>query len=103
MTSTQNSIPVAKSSTNLDLKSRNTFGFDANAELAFEITAAEQIPAVIMEIATKKLTWRVLGGGSNVILPKILPGATLLINIPGIEVLSSDSELTNIEIGRAHV
>jgi UDP-N-acetylmuramate dehydrogenase len=99
MTSTQNSIPAAKSSANLDLKSRNTFGFDARAELAYDITTAEQIPVVMKEIATKKLPWRVLGGGSNVILPKILPGATLLINIPGIEILQSDSELTSIAVG----
>jgi UDP-N-acetylmuramate dehydrogenase len=99
MTSTQNSIPPAKYSTNLNLKSRNTFGFDATAELAYEITAAEQIPVVMKEITTKKLPWRVLGGGSNVILPKILPGATLLINIPGIEVLNSNSEVTSISVG----
>jgi UDP-N-acetylmuramate dehydrogenase len=99
MTSPQNSIPGAKSSLNLDLKSRNTFGFDASAELAFEITAAEQIPAIVQEITTKKLPWRVLGGGSNVILPKILPGATLLIDIPGIEVIDSNSKSTTIAVG----
>ena len=99
MTSPQNSISPAKSYANLDLKSRNTFGFDANAELAFDITAAEQIPAVIQEITAKKMPWRVLGGGSNVILPRLLPGATLLINIPGIEVLRSDSDLTSIAVG----
>jgi UDP-N-acetylmuramate dehydrogenase len=99
MTSPQNSIPVAKSSKNLDLKSRNTFGFNSNAELAYEITTAEQIPAVMQEITAKKMSWRALGGGSNVILPKTLPGATLLINIPGIEVLSSDSGLANIAVG----
>ena len=99
MTSTQNSIPVAKSSANLDLKNRNTFGFDAKAELAYEITAAEQIPAVMQEIAAKKLPWRVLGGGSNVILPKVLPGATLLMNVPGIEVINSNLGITTIAVG----
>jgi UDP-N-acetylmuramate dehydrogenase len=99
MTSTQNSIPAAKCSANLDLKSRNTFGFDASAELAYEITAAEQIPVAMKEIAAKKLPWRVLGGGSNVILPKILPGATLLMNIPGIEVSQTKKGLTSIAVG----
>lgn len=99
MTSTQNSISPAKSYANLDLKSRNTFGFDANAELAFDIIAAEQIPAVMQEITTKKLHWQALGGGSNVILPKILAGATLLINIPGIEVIGSNSKSTTIAVG----
>lgn len=99
MTSSQNSIPTAKSSSNLDLKSRNTFGFDATAELAYEINTAEQIPAVMQEITAKKMPWRVLGGGSNVILPKVLPGATLLINIPGVEVIGSNLDITTIAVG----
>ena len=99
MTSTQNSIPTAKSSSNLDLKGRNTFGFDATAELAYEINTAEQIPAVMQEITAKKMPWRVLGGGSNVILPKVLPGATLLINIPGVEVIGSNLDITTIAVG----
>lgn len=36
---------------NLSLKSRNTFGFDASAEFAYEITSSEQIPEVMSEIA----------------------------------------------------
>jgi UDP-N-acetylmuramate dehydrogenase len=92
-------MPTAKSSVNVDLKDRNTFGFDAIAELAYEITTAEQIPAVIQEIASKKLSWRVLGGGSNVILPKFLSGATLLMNIPRIEIIDSNSESATIAVG----
>jgi UDP-N-acetylmuramate dehydrogenase len=99
MTSPQNSITTAKSSANLDLKDRNTFGFDAIAEIAYEITCTEQISAVIQEIATKKLPWRILGGGSNVILPKFLSGATLLMNIPGIEIIDSNSEAITIAVG----
>jgi UDP-N-acetylmuramate dehydrogenase len=92
-------MPAAKSSVNVDLKDRNTFGFDAIAELAYEITSAEQIPAVIQDIASKKLSWRILGGGSNVILPKFLSGATLLMNIPGIEIIDSNSESATIAVG----
>jgi UDP-N-acetylmuramate dehydrogenase len=51
------------------------------------------------EIAAKKLSWRVLGGGSNVILPRTLSGATLLMNIPGIEVIDSNLEFTTIAVG----
>jgi len=53
----------------------------------------------MQEIAAKKLPWRVLGGGSNVILPKVLPGATLLINIPGVEVIGSNLDITTIAVG----
>ena len=45
--------PPAKLILNLGLKDRNTFGFDVNAELAYEITAPEQIPELISEIATR--------------------------------------------------
>lgn len=99
MTRALNAPLPAKSIPNLGLKHRNTFGFDANAELAYEITSADQIPAVMSEIAEQKLPWRVLGGGSNVILPNILPGATLLMNILGQEIISSDSDATLLSVG----
>jgi UDP-N-acetylmuramate dehydrogenase len=88
-----------KSSPNLGLQNRNTFGFDASAELAYEITSAEQLPVVMAEIAQKNMPWRVLGGGSNVILPKVLSGATLLMNIPGQEIVGCDTEATLIAVG----
>ena len=99
MNRAQNAPLPAKSIPNLGLKQRNTFGFEANAELAFEITAPEQIPKVISDIQEQKLAWRVLGGGSNVILPAKLPGATLLMNIAGQEIISSDANATLLAVG----
>ena len=99
MTRAQNASNPAKLTPNLGLKHRNTFGLDAIAELAYEILSAEQIPAVMSEIAEKELPWRILGGGSNVILPSVLPGATLLIDIPGQEILSCDEEATYLSVG----
>jgi UDP-N-acetylmuramate dehydrogenase len=95
----QNTSASPKLTLNLSLKDRNTFGFDACAELAYEITAADQIPEVMKEVAERQLTWRVLGGGSNVILPKVLPDATLLINIIGQEITSSNADSTLIAVG----
>ena len=99
MNRAQNAPQPAKSIPNLGLKHRNTFGFDASAELAYEITAPEQIPGVISEIVNQKLAWRVLGGGSNVILPSILPGATLLMNISGQEIIATDEEASFLAVG----
>jgi UDP-N-acetylmuramate dehydrogenase len=99
MNSLQHAPAPAKLTSNLGLKDRNTFGLDAIAELAYEIDSAEQIPEVMHQIAQQNLPWRVLGGGSNVILPKVLPGATLLININGQEIISSDSQATLIGVG----
>ena len=99
MTRAQNASNPAKLTPHLGLKHRNTFGLDAVAELAYEIRSPEQIPAVMSEISKQKLPWRVLGGGSNVILPSALPGATLLIDILGQEILSSDEEATYLSVG----
>ena len=99
MNRAQNAPQAAKSIPNLGLRQRNTFGFEANAELAYEITSAEQIPALMQEIAEKKLAWRVLGGGSNVILPNMLAGATLLMNIGGQEIISSNANATLLAVG----
>ena len=99
MNRAQNAPQPAKLIPNLGLKHRNTFGFDTSAELAYEITAPEQIPGVIAEVAEKNLPWRVLGGGSNVILPSALPGATLLMNIAGQEIISSDEKASYLAVG----
>lgn len=99
MTRPVNASTPAKLILNLGLKHRNTFGLDAMAELAYEISSPEQIPAVMSGIAEQKLPWRVLGGGSNVILPNTLRGATLLINILGQEILSSDAEASYLSVG----
>lgn len=99
MNRAQNAPQPAKLIPNLGLKHRNTFGFDASAELAYEITSPEQIPRVIAEVAEQKLAWRVLGGGSNVILPAKLPGATLLMNITGQEIISSDDDAAYLAVG----
>lgn len=99
MNRAQNALLPAKLIPNLGLKHRNTFGFDSSAELAYEITAPEQIPALVQEIAERKLAWRILGGGSNVILPGILPGATLLMNIAGQEIITANEEASFLAVG----
>ena len=99
MNSAPNAPAPAKSLPNLGLKDRNTFGLDAVADIAFEITAPEQIAMVMKEINERNLPWRVLGGGSNVILPKVLSGATLLMNITGQEIIASDQNATVIAVG----
>ena len=99
MNSPHNTPTQAKLTPNFSLKDRNTFGLDAIAQIAFEITEPSQIPAVMSSILEKNLPWRVLVGGSNVILPKVLPGATLLINITGSEVIAADESFTKISVG----
>ena len=99
MNSAKNAPQAAKLTPNLGLKHRNSFGLDSTAELAYEITSADQLPALMKELGDKKLGWRALGGGSNVILPGALPGATLLINILGQEAIKSDDQNTWLSVG----
>jgi UDP-N-acetylmuramate dehydrogenase len=99
MNSAKNAPNPAKLTPNLGLKHRNSFGLDSTAELAYEITSADQLPALLKELGDKKLAWRALGGGSNVILPESLPGATLLINILGQEIIKSDQEYSWLSVG----
>jgi UDP-N-acetylmuramate dehydrogenase len=99
MNSAKNAPNPAKLTSNLGLKHRNSFGLDSNAELAYEITSADQLPDLMKELGDKKVAWRVLGGGSNVILPESLPGATLLINISGQELVKSDDAYSWLEVG----
>jgi len=89
----------AKLTSNMGLKHRNSFGLESIADLAYEITSADQLPALMEGLSDKKLAWRALGGGSNVILPEALPGATLLINILGQEVIKSDEQNTWLAVG----
>jgi len=99
MNSASNALAPAKLSSNLSLKDRNTFGLDAVADIAYEISTQDQIAAVMSQIDQQNLPWRVLGGGSNVVLPKVLPGATLLMNIAGQEILSSNQNATVVAVG----
>ncbi len=99
MNRAQNAPIPPKLIPNLGLKDRNTFGFDAYAEIAYEISSADQLPTLIKSIEAQNLPWRVLGGGSNVILPSSLPGATLLMNIANQEITSSDDQANYVSVG----
>jgi UDP-N-acetylmuramate dehydrogenase len=81
------------------LRARNSFGFDVLAEQVYSITKAEEIAAVMKAIEAAGLPWRVLGGGSNVILPSILPGVTLLMDIAGQTITQQDDSGAVITVG----
>ena len=83
----------------LGLKQRNTLGIESYAEQAMVISKSEQIPSLLQDIKAHGLPWQVLGGGSNVVLPSALPGVTLLIDIAGKEIISSDETGTLIRVG----
>ena len=81
------------------LRARNSFGFEVLAEQAYSITDAEQIGVVMEAIEAAGLPWRVLGGGSNVILPPTLPGVTLLMDIGGQAITHQDESGAVVSVG----
>jgi UDP-N-acetylmuramate dehydrogenase len=81
------------------LKARNSFGFETLAEQAYPITQAEQIGVVMEVIEAAGLPWRVLGGGSNVVLPPKLPGVTLLMDIAGQAITQQDKRGAVVSVG----
>lgn len=98
MNSAKNASKPAKLTPNMGLKHRNSFGLECMADCVYEITGADQLPELMNEICQQKIAWRVLGGGSNVILPNKLSGVTLLMNILGQEIVQSDSETTLVSV-----
>ena len=84
---------------NYSLEDRNTLGFDVVAEWVLPITQAEQIPAAIRWASNAGLSHRILGGGSNVVLPDQLQGVTLLMDIDFIEVLENRDSNTRLRVG----
>ncbi len=84
---------------NYPLRERNTLGFDVVAKWVLPITQAEQIPLAICWAKNAGLPHRVLGGGSNVVLPAQLPGLTLLMDIDLTEVLENHAVKTRLRVG----
>ncbi len=81
------------------LLQRNTLGFEVNAQYALPIEEDHEVPAAIAFAKDGGLPYRVLGGGSNVVLPKILRGLTLLMDIDFVEVLEKSKENALIRAG----
>jgi UDP-N-acetylmuramate dehydrogenase len=84
---------------NFSLRVRNSFGFEVLAEQAYSITRAEQIGVVMEAIKAAGLPWRILGGGSNVVLPQMLSGVTLLMDIAGQAITQQDESGTVVSVG----
>jgi UDP-N-acetylmuramate dehydrogenase len=84
---------------NFSLRARNSFGFEVLAEQAYPITRAEQIGVVMETIKAAGWPWRILGGGSNVVLPPKLAGVTLLMDIAGQAITHQDESGAVVSVG----
>jgi len=82
------------------LKYRNTLRLNSIAQLSVNIKEEDELPSFISFAKENDLNWQVLGSGSNVILPSVIGGLTLLMEIQTNFVnIIKDGKFTVIEVG----
>jgi UDP-N-acetylmuramate dehydrogenase len=85
----------------IDLKPFNTFGLSSIAERLVHITSKEDLAAYFE--GDQPQPSLILGGGSNMLLTKDVPGTTLRIELPGIEVVDEDETHFYVRSGAGEV
>ncbi|WP_413295198.1 UDP-N-acetylmuramate dehydrogenase [Bdellovibrio sp. HCB185ZH] len=73
-----------------DLSTLNTLGLKSTAELYTELHSIIDVHALLKDEPLKKITWRILGGGSNLVLPAKVGGLTIRLANKGRELVHED-------------
>jgi UDP-N-acetylmuramate dehydrogenase len=81
---------------NISLKPYNTFGIEARTKYFYKVTNSLELKDILQR--NKNLPFRILGGGSNILLTKDFEGLTLLIANKGIEILEEYPETVTVEV-----
>ena len=77
--------------TNVNLKSYNSFGFDAFAKYFAEINEVNDLQMLITSGAFKKHKTLILSGGNNILFQKeVFDGLVVYINTKGVEIIRED-------------
>ncbi|MEX2595619.1 MAG: UDP-N-acetylmuramate dehydrogenase [Salibacteraceae bacterium] len=82
---------------NINLKPFNTFGLSSYAERLVRVQSESDLPLYFDEQMQRPSL--VLGGGSNLLLTKNLPGDTLKIELPGIDLVAEDNQHYYVKVG----
>lgn len=82
-----------------DLLAHNTFGLPARARFGTTITEAGQLPSLLADAAAQNLPFRVLGGGSNVVLRPRFEGIIALMGIAGRDVIGRRGDAILVRFG----
>lgn len=75
-----------------DLSLLNTLQLRSQAEHFVELYSLEQLQALINDAVLKKLSWNILGGGSNLVLPSLVQGLVLKVASRGKELIHEDQD-----------
>lgn len=79
-------------SSNISLKTYNTFGIEAAAKYFKSIQSIEDIKELLQSIEYKNNEHLILGGGSNMLLTKNVDAIVVKNNLKGIEVVNETSD-----------
>jgi UDP-N-acetylmuramate dehydrogenase len=82
-----------------DLKPYNTFGIAAKAEALARFRDAHQLRTLLAAPELAGMPRMILGGGSNVLFTRDWPGAMLLNEVPGLDVVREDDEQVWLKAG----
>jgi UDP-N-acetylmuramate dehydrogenase len=82
-----------------DLKTLNTFGLSAHAPVLVMIGNANELNELAAIPGFESKDWRILGGGSNVLLTQDVGKPVVRIAIPGMKVLDTQGTEVIVEAG----
>ncbi|MCP5160585.1 MAG: UDP-N-acetylmuramate dehydrogenase [Hahellaceae bacterium] len=85
--------------TNVDLSDQNTLALPSVARHQFEILNDEDLFEALACCRQLGLTWQVMGGGSNVLLPSVIENGLFRIQRTAIEVIPLNTKCVEVIIG----
>ena len=83
----------------VDLKSHNTFGISAKADLLVRFRSVDQLRSALAAPELAGMPRLVLGGGSNILFTQDFAGVVLLNEVPGIKVIEEDDRHVLVQAG----
>lgn len=89
--------------TNTDLSSLNTLQLRSQAEHFVELHSPKDLHDLLDETSLKKLSWNILGGGSNLVLPSLVRGLVLKVANTGHELLHEDKDYWYVKVQAGEV
>jgi len=78
---------------NVSLKSLNTFGIEASAELFAEVNSVDDLSKIV----AKHKDLFVLSGGSNILLTQHISQPVVHLNTKGIEIIESNADMVRVK------
>lgn len=81
------------------LREHNSFGFDVCAEHYVRVETPDALHEALAEARQQHWPVMPLGGGSNLLLTRDLPGLVLQMALPGIELFEDDGDALLLRVG----